>query len=144
MVEPDLNPTIFDVSDHKIRITQGGNSSYLTTQQLKVSSLEFKNLSAPGTPGIVKVNFTLEYLNLANKIEYQASLDFGSSVSRLISNEGSCLGTPAECSSYATSTACLNQFGCSWNGNCSGTAVLCSDITTMEDCQIQDGCSWQP
>jgi Tfp pilus assembly protein PilW len=82
MSDQNLNPTIFDLSGGKIRITQGSSAPIeLTTDQVVVNSLQFTNLSYSGTPGTVRAEINMEYLNPANKIEYQASLDLKTTVS---------------------------------------------------------------
>jgi len=84
MSEPNLNPTIIDLSGGKLRITQGSLAALdLTTDQVVVSNLQFTSLSYTGTPGTVRIEMTISNLNPANKIEYQASLDLKSSVSLL-------------------------------------------------------------
>jgi len=82
MSEPNLNPTIFDVSGGKLRITQGALAPIeLTTDQVVVSNLQFTNLSYLNTPGTLRVEMTLENLNPSGKTEYQASLDLKTTVS---------------------------------------------------------------
>jgi prepilin-type N-terminal cleavage/methylation domain-containing protein len=82
MSEPNLNPTIFDVSGGKIRITQGALAPIeLTTNQVVVSNLQFTNLSYLNTPGTLRVEMTLENLNPSGKTEYQASIDLKTTVS---------------------------------------------------------------
>lgn len=84
MSGPNLNPTIFDVSGGKLRITQGASVPIeLTTDQVVVSNLQFTNLSYLNTPGTLRVEMTLESLNPSGKTEYQASLDLKATVSLL-------------------------------------------------------------
>jgi len=84
MSEPNLNPTIFDVSGGKLRITQGVSAPIeLTTDQVVVSNLQFTNLSYLNTPGTIRVEMTLENLNPSGKSEYQASIDLKTTVSLL-------------------------------------------------------------
>jgi len=85
MSEPNLNPTIFDVSGGKLMMTQGASAPIeLTTDQIRVSNLQFTNLSYLNTPGTLRVEMTLENLNPSGKSEYQASLDLKTTVSLLI------------------------------------------------------------
>jgi Tfp pilus assembly protein PilW len=82
MQDSNLNPTIFDVSEGKLRIIQGASAPIeLTTDQIRVSNLQFTNLSYLNTPGTLRVEMTLENLNPSGKTEYQASLDLKTSVS---------------------------------------------------------------
>jgi len=82
MPEPNLNPTIFDVSEGKLRITQGASVPIeLTTDQVLVSNLQFTNLSYLNTPGTIRIEMTLENLNPSGKTEYKASIDLKTSVS---------------------------------------------------------------
>lgn len=84
MSDPNLNPTIFDVSGGKLRITQGASVPIeLTTDQVLVSNLQFTNLSYSNTPGTLRVEMTLENLSPSGKTEYQASLDLKTTVSLL-------------------------------------------------------------
>lgn len=82
MQDPSLNPTIFDLSNGKLRITQGVLVPIeLTTDQILVNNLQFTNLSYPDTPGTVRIEMTLENLNPSEKTEYQASIDLKTTVS---------------------------------------------------------------
>jgi prepilin-type N-terminal cleavage/methylation domain-containing protein len=81
MADPNLNPTIFNLIDGKLRITQRANSYYLTSDQVIVSNLQFTNLSYEDTPGTIRIEMTLERINPANRTEYQASLSLNSTVS---------------------------------------------------------------
>jgi len=84
MSDSNLNPTIFDVSGGKLRITQGVLAPIeLTTDQVLVSNLQFTNLSYLNTPGTLRVEMTLKNLNPSGKNEYQASIDLKTSVSLL-------------------------------------------------------------
>ena len=68
MSEPNLNPTIFDVSGGKLRITQGASAPIeLTTDQIRVSNLQFTNLSYLNSPGTLRVEIALENLNPSGK-----------------------------------------------------------------------------
>jgi len=82
MADPNFNPTIFDLADGKLRITQGANPPIeLTTDQVIISNLQFSNLSYEGTPGAIRIEMTISHLNPANRIEYQASIDLKTTVS---------------------------------------------------------------
>jgi len=84
MADSSLNPTIFDLQDGKIRISQGTSSLYfLTTDLVKVENLSFFNLSYPQTPGIIRVEIKVLPLNPASFPTYQSSIIFKSSFSLL-------------------------------------------------------------
>ena len=79
MADPNLNPTIFDVSNNKLRITQGITSYYeLTNNRVKVTALQFTNLSYAETPGTIRVEMTIDHVNPAGRSEYAVSFDIKS------------------------------------------------------------------
>ncbi|TSC75290.1 MAG: Uncharacterized protein G01um101430_497 [Parcubacteria group bacterium Gr01-1014_30] len=82
MASSSLNPTAFDVIGGRLRITQGSSSPYyLTSDLVTVSNIQFSNLSYPATPGAVRVEMTIEYINPEARSEYQAVIDLVSTVS---------------------------------------------------------------
>jgi len=84
MADPNLTPTIFDLSDGKLRIKQGTNHSYyLTSDQVIINnnSLQFTNNSYVNTPGIIQIKMGISHINPGNRREYQASANFQTSVS---------------------------------------------------------------
>lgn len=82
MADPNLNPTVFDIADGKLRITKGASGPYeITSDQVIVSNLSFTNLSYQDTPGTIQIEMTTEHINPANRIEYFASIDLKLSVS---------------------------------------------------------------
>jgi len=82
MANPSLNPTIFDLNEGKLRITQGTNPFYeLTTDRVVVGNLQFTNLSYTETPGTVRIEMVLSHLNPGGLIEYQASINLTTTVS---------------------------------------------------------------
>ena len=82
MANPDLNPTVFEVSEDKIRLSQGISGPYeLTTDELEVTNLNFTNLSYPDTPGTVRIEMTIKHKNPGEIMEYEALIDMASSVS---------------------------------------------------------------
>lgn len=71
------DPTVFDVSAGTIRITEGvGLPISLTNSRVMVSSLVFQNLSRANTPGVLRVSFTLNHVNLGGRREYEFSKTF--------------------------------------------------------------------
>lgn len=84
MVNPDFNPTVFDLSEGKLRITQGGNPPiFLTTDRVVITNLVFTNLSYSGTPGTIRIEIEIEHKNPANRPEYEASIELKSTFSLL-------------------------------------------------------------
>ena len=64
------NPTIFDLSDGKIRIKEGNSSAIeLNSDQVEISNLNFQNLADTGAPGSIRISFDIHYLNPGNKPE---------------------------------------------------------------------------
>ncbi len=77
VVNAALDPTLFDLSGSTLRITEGAGSPVaLTNSRVVVSGLTFQNLSRPSTPGIVRVQFTLQYANPEGRYEYQYQKTF--------------------------------------------------------------------
>lgn len=82
MADPNLDPTVFDIADGKLRITQGTSGPYeITSDQVIVTNLSFTNLSYQDTPGTIQIEMTTEHINPANRIEYFASIDLKLTVS---------------------------------------------------------------
>lgn len=71
------DPTIFDSSNGALRIQEGANSPIsLTNSRVTISNLSFYNLTRTGTPGVMRVIFTLNYVNPTNRNEYEYSKTF--------------------------------------------------------------------
>lgn len=84
MANPNLNPTILDLSAGKLRITRNGSPPIeLTTDRVIVTNLQFTNLSYAGTPGTIRIEMTINHSNPGNLMEYQASINLKSTVSLL-------------------------------------------------------------
>lgn len=82
MTNPSLNPTIFDVSNNKLRLTQGMKGSYeLTSDRVIVSGLQFTNLSYVETPGTVLIEMKIDHINPGNQREYAVSFEIKSTAS---------------------------------------------------------------
>jgi len=71
-----IDSTIFDLSSGVIRITQGGTPISLTNFQVTASSLSFYNLSRTDTPGTIRIQFTLAFVNPSGRNEYDYSKTF--------------------------------------------------------------------
>lgn len=80
MASPDLNPTIFDIDNGRLRIKRGTDTSYLTPENIKITNLQFANLSYAGESSTIRIEMTTEYNNFSNRQEYQASLDLKTTV----------------------------------------------------------------
>jgi Tfp pilus assembly protein PilW len=58
------NPTVFSLSGGVITMQEVGNLPVaLTSNLVIISNLNFRNLSRPGTPGNVDVNFTVDHIH---------------------------------------------------------------------------------
>lgn len=76
------NPTVFDLSGGAIRISEGSAAAVsLTNSRVVVSGVRFSNFSRSGTPGIVRIQFTVTHLNPSGRSEYDFSKTFISSAS---------------------------------------------------------------
>ncbi|PLX24969.1 hypothetical protein C0580_03515 [Candidatus Parcubacteria bacterium] len=76
------DPTVFDLSGGTIRITEGAGSPInITSSLVNVDSLIFENLSKADTAGILRIEFTISYINNAGRNEYDWSKTFYSSIS---------------------------------------------------------------
>lgn len=76
-----LNPTIFDVSSSTFRITEGSKSPVaLTNSHVKVSGLTFQNISsASSTEKIIRISYTIDFINLGGRSEYSFTKSFSGS-----------------------------------------------------------------
>jgi type II secretory pathway pseudopilin PulG len=75
-----LSPTVFNLSSTTLQVTEGtGAALALTSSDVQVTSLTFKNLSQSGTNGNIQVSFTLSRTNLDNRNEYDYQKTFTSS-----------------------------------------------------------------
>jgi type II secretory pathway pseudopilin PulG len=79
---PAKNPTIFTLAGNAITMTEGMNPAIqLTSQRISASNLVFRNLSRNGTPGSVRIEFTLSRNNTEGMNEYEYAKTFVISVS---------------------------------------------------------------
>jgi type II secretory pathway pseudopilin PulG len=71
------NPTVFDISGSKVRITQGASAPVeLTSSRVVVSDLIFNNLTRPDGADVVRVSFTLAHANPSGGNEYEFAKTF--------------------------------------------------------------------
>lgn len=82
VVTAPSDPTIFDLSSGVIRITEGvGSATALTNSHVTASAVTFRNLSRTGTPGTIRIQFTITYVNPSGRNEYNYSKTFIGSAS---------------------------------------------------------------
>lgn len=77
VVDAGLDPTLFDLSGSTLRVTEGAGSPVaLTNTRVLASGLTFQNLSRPGTPGVIRIQFTLSRVNPEARYEYNFTKTF--------------------------------------------------------------------
>ncbi len=76
------DPTVFDLVSGAVRITAGAGAAVaLVNSRVTVSGLAFQNLSRSGTPGTIRITFTLSHVNPTGRNEYEYSKTFYGSAS---------------------------------------------------------------
>ncbi len=71
------DPTVLHESSGVIRITEGiGSPVALTNSRVTASGLTFQNLSRTGTPGTIRIQFTLTQVNPEGRNEYSFTRTF--------------------------------------------------------------------
>ncbi len=69
------NPTLFQIESQRVSIKQGTSASVqLTSADTNATVLRFENLTAPQTPGTVKITLTLTYKDTGNRTELNSSV----------------------------------------------------------------------
>jgi type II secretory pathway pseudopilin PulG len=64
MTDTSKNPTVFDVSNGRLRIKEGSASAQnITSDEVSISALSFTNVSYTSTPGTVRIALTLSASN---------------------------------------------------------------------------------
>ena len=77
VVSTSQNPTVFSLSSGTIRITEGAGAPIsLTNARVAASALLIENRSRAGTPGTVRISFTLARVNLSGRNEFNYSRTF--------------------------------------------------------------------
>lgn len=78
VVSAAVDPTVFDLSGGVIRVTEGAGSAVnLTSSELTASSFNFQNLTpTSGSPGVLRVSFTLTAINTSTRQEFTYSETF--------------------------------------------------------------------
>jgi Tfp pilus assembly protein PilW len=75
-----LNPTIFNLSGTTLQIKEGAGSTVaLTSNDVQITSLTFKNLTRSGTNGVVQISFTMIRANSSGRNEYDYQKTFTNS-----------------------------------------------------------------
>ncbi len=76
------SPTVFDLSSGAIRITEGAGSAVnLTSSKITASNLNFQNLSNASPPDVIRISFTLTFINNSGRNEYSYTQKFYGSAS---------------------------------------------------------------
>lgn len=82
MPTPTSNPTLFSFSGGNLYITEGASLPMVINSPLvEIKNINFENLSKANTPGIIRIEFTLEYISNSNRPEFKWSKTFYTSVS---------------------------------------------------------------
>jgi Tfp pilus assembly protein PilW len=78
MPAPPADPTRFDLNaSSSLRVAEGASAPVpLTNGRVTLSGLTFQNLSRPDTPGAVRIQFTMSYVNVSGKNEYRVEKTF--------------------------------------------------------------------
>ncbi|MBI5306179.1 type II secretion system protein [Candidatus Wolfebacteria bacterium] len=72
MADAAKNPTIFDVSNGVLRITEGaGATANLTTNKVIVTNIQFSNVAYPNNTGAINTVLGIKYINPNNRQEYK-------------------------------------------------------------------------
>lgn len=76
-----LNPTVFDMSSTTIRIKEGSKIALpLTNSRVRLSGLTFQNISSgSSTEKIIRISYTIEYINQEGRSEYSFTKSFSGS-----------------------------------------------------------------
>jgi type II secretory pathway pseudopilin PulG len=75
-----LSPTVFNLSGTTLQVKEGAGSAVaLTSNDVQITSLTFKNLTRSGTNGVVQVAFTLIRTNSSGRNEYDYQKTFTNS-----------------------------------------------------------------
>ncbi len=74
------DPTVFDLSGGVLRITEATSTPVsLNSSRVSVSGLTFENFSRSNTPGTLRIQFTMTYVNPGGINEYDYSRTFRAS-----------------------------------------------------------------
>lgn len=72
-----LSPTIINLNGTELQVKQGAAAAVpITSSDVQITSITFKNLTRSGTPGIVQVSFVMKHYNPDNHNEYDYQKTF--------------------------------------------------------------------
>ena len=72
-----LSPTIINLNGTALQVKQGSAAAVpLTSDDVQIPSITFKNVTRSGTPGIVQVSFVMKRTNPNNRNEYDYQKTF--------------------------------------------------------------------
>lgn len=75
-----LSPTVFGLSGSTLQVTEGAAAAVaLSSNDVQISGLSFKNLTRSGTPGVIQVGFTVARVNTTGRNTYDYQKTFTSS-----------------------------------------------------------------
>lgn len=76
-----LSPTIFNLSGTVLQVKEGSAAAIsLTNDNIAITNLTFTNLTRSGTPGAVRISFTVSRVNAGGRNEYDFSKTFTTTV----------------------------------------------------------------
>ena len=76
------DPTVFNISNNILKIKKGTSQEEdLHNSRVSLSNLTFSNLTRTDTPGIIRIEFILSYVNNSGRNEYEYSKNFYASAS---------------------------------------------------------------
>lgn len=76
------SPTVFDLSSGRIRIKEGaGAATNITSSKVTITNLNFQNLSKTSSPNTIRISFTISFINLSGRNEYNNTQNFYGSAS---------------------------------------------------------------
>lgn len=81
MADTAKDPTVIDLSNGAVRIKEGlGNAVNLTSGQVEITNLDFSNISYFQTPGTVRMQIVIKFVNPSGRSEYDWSMPFFTTV----------------------------------------------------------------
>lgn len=77
-----LDPTVFSLSGNTLMLTEGSAAAIsLNSSRVSITNLSIVNASRPGTPGLVRIQFTISRTSASVRNEYTYSKTFYGSAS---------------------------------------------------------------
>lgn len=82
LFSPSLSPATFDVSSGVLRVAEGSSSPIsITNSRIEATNVIFHNVSRSGTPGAIRITYTLRFQNDTGRNEYDYEKTFISTAS---------------------------------------------------------------